>query len=208
MKGLKTIIFTSLMGSAVIVGCQSGENKNTPTYQDIEIEEPELPYGASDTINGEKVSTDCALINYNLEELLDRVEGVRSPDMLMRLKADFEHDIDSLTSNTSMLASNEKDIIASQKQAIAAAYARVCREYEIPADGVIANLKYCIQELNGVQSQKDLNSFMDCRYGMLRGLDIIHLCVESRSTKIGEVKRLAAQLKHDLDNKKKRYSVE
>lgn len=207
MKGLKTIIIASLMGGAVVVGCQSGDKQNSTPYEAEEFEEPLLPYGATDTIDGVKVSPECAIINYNLEDLLDRIERVKSPDMLMRLKSVYQHDIDSLTANLSGLAANEKDIIASQKVAIAEAYATACRQYEIPADGVIANLKYCIQDVNAAQSHKALEDFMRYRTGMLRNLDIIHLCVESRSTKIPEVKRLAAQLQHDLDNKKKRYSV-
>lgn len=202
---IKTLA-TALCVAALITSCKSEHKSQYNTYE--EQYEDLLPYGVTDTINGEKVSKECALMNNDLERLLNRVERVKSPDMLMLLRKDFEHTLDSLTIGSDNLATEEKTVINHLCDSIRTSYAQVCKQYEIPADGVIDNLKRCINRVNQAGTVTQLYTFMDNRRGMLRNLDYIHLCVESNSKKIPEVKRLAQQLKTTLEAKKKQYKID
>jgi len=195
------------MVGIALASCDSGNKRSSiPTEYDEE-DETALPYGATDTIEGEAVSTDCAKINFELERLQSRIDNVQSPDMLMYVKADFERLRDSLTLGTNGLAANEKEIITSACNKLNSSYEEVCRKYEIPADGVISNLNNCIQQIGRAQNRSQFMQVTDCRRGMLRHLDIIHLCVESKSSRLGEVKRLAAQLQKEYDQQKRRFGV-
>ncbi len=194
------------MVGAILASCDSGKKGNgSPT--EVEEEDPTaLPYGATDTIEGQAVSPDCAKLNFDIERLQNRIDCVQSPNMLMRVKADFEHIRDSLCSCTSGLPSNEKELITAAVAHLNTTFKAACHEYEIPADGVISNLKNCIEQISRAQNSTQFYQVTDCRRGMLRSLDIIHLCVESNSSQIPEVKRLAAQLKNVYEQQLQRYS--
>lgn len=199
------IFATALIVAALIISCNS-EHKNQ--YNSFEEEQEDLlPYGVTDTINGEKVSKECALMNSDLEWLLRKVERVKSPDMLMLVRKDFEHTLDSLTIGSGNLVSEERTVINNICDSIRIAYAQACEEYEIPAEGVIDNLKHCITRVDQAKNSMQLELFIESRRGMLRNLDYIHLCVESKSKKIPEVKRLAQQLKSSLETKKKQFNI-
>lgn len=206
MKGIKTIILTSIVGASILTSCDNNKSQNVASqFEEEEIEA--LPFGASDTINGEVVSIKCATVNFDFELLQRRIENVKSPDMLMSMKAEFQRTLDSLTNNSNALSADEKAIIDEQRSNILAAYKKTCREYEIPADGVISNLQSCISRLNNANSREDVEKFIDSRRSMLSNLNIIHLCVESNSSKIGEVKRLASQLREELNRKTRHYNI-
>lgn len=208
MKTTKLTLSSLIITGILFVSCSSNPKGNSSAYEQYYEEEEQLPYGVSDTINGEKVSYECAMTNFELEGLQERIEAVKSPDMLMHLKARFQHDIDSLTQIASAYTSNEQAIIASDCSRLKVAYEKACRAYEIPAEGVIANLNDCIKTVQKAKTDIELYRFINCRVGMLNNLDIIHLCVESRSTRIKEVQSLAHKLKTELYNKKKKLNIE
>lgn len=201
----RKIFAAAIIVAAFITSCNT--DRKTQSYAFEEPEQEGLPYGVSDTINGKAVSDQCAIMNFDLESLLRRVQAVKSPDMLMMVKADFEHTLDSLTTGSNDLPSEEQEVINSLRTSIITSYKEVCREYEIAPEGVIENLNHCIQRVNNAKSRNDLVRFMDVRSGMLSNLDIIHLCVESRSNRIPEVKRLAQKLKTNLEAKKRQFNL-
>lgn len=199
------IIAIVFISAAILTSCNTDSKKQK--YGFPETEQEGLPYGVTDTINGTAVSDQCAIMNHDLESLLRRVEAVKSPDMLMMVKADFEKTLDSLTIGSGNMPAEEQAVIDSLRTSIISAYKDVCREYEIAPEGVIDNLNHCIQRVNNAKSRDDLIRFMDVRRGMLSNLDIIHLCVESSSNRIPEVKRLAQQLKTNLEAKKRQFNL-
>lgn len=206
MKSFKATIIISVLCFIGLYSCDSNTHQNNSNTIDEEIENA-LPFGVNDTIEGEKVSNDCALLNHEFEYLQRRVENVKSPDMLMRVKKDFNHILDSLTSCSELLSQEEKSTINEIRATILASYGQACKNYEIPADGVISNLTSCIDQLNEAHSRQEIVRFTECRRGTIRDLDYIHLCVESKSTKINEVKRLAAILKEEVNREAKRYNI-
>lgn len=206
MKKYKAIILFAFVSSILLIGCDSGK-KHSNFDEYTEENEDLLPFGATDTIDGEKVSTECALVNFDFESLQRRVDNVKSPDMLMTLKVDFMHTLDSLTLNSKQLPSDEQAKINTIRETLLASYNKACRDYEIPADGVISNLKICLERVNKADSRQALVRFTEVRRGMLHNLENIHLCVESKSTRINEVKRLASQLREELNRKARHYDV-
>lgn len=206
MKDNKHIIALFFASILLMFSCTSNSSNTSAVYDEAEDSEA-LPYGATDTIQGEVVSIECATVNFDFERLLNRVNRIASPYMLMDVKATFQHDIDSLSAIASNLPAEENKLLQPTIEEIKSEYKSKCREYEIPADGVISNLNSCISQLRQVQNRQQLESFIDLQWSVVRSLDILHLCVESRSPRISEVKRLASQLQSELDSKKKKYGI-
>lgn len=205
MKDIRTILYIIAVSAVLSVSCNSEQKGGR--YQAEEYDANALPYGATDTIDGEKVSNECAIINNDLERLKASLELISSPSMLMTAKVTYQHDLDSLSMGNDNLTPEEASIIKTLIKDIATTYEAKCKEYEIPAEGVIDNLRRCIDRVNKTNNSTELIRFMEARRGMLMDLDYIHLCVDSRSNRIDEVRKLAAQLKHDLDRKKRRFGV-
>ena len=203
----ETVLLIVSLALAIMSGCKDETGKHGT---DIQPEEDSnaLPYGVTDTIDGEKVSTECAIINFNLERLHNEVERIASPSMLMTVKANLQHELDSLTIGTDLLDADEKATINDLRKTISAAYIAKCKEYEVPAEGVIDNLRRCIDIVRKARCDMDIIRFVETRRGMLMHLEEIHLCVESSSSKIGEVKRLAQELNTELERKKKQFGLE
>lgn len=207
MKGIK-IIIAAIASMAIVASCENGNKSyNAPTLAEEEEEEA-LPFGASDTINGERVSVKCATVNFDFELLQRRIENVKSPDMLMRLKVDYQSTLDSLTMLSENLSAEEKEMLNPIKAEIAESYKKACREYEIPADGVISNLSHCLEQMNSANTREEVARLVDTRSSLLQNLNNIHLCVESNSSRIGEVKRLASQLREEVSRKTRHYNID
>ena len=163
----------------------------------------------SDSVAGEDgkpVSAPCAQLYIELTDLKERLEAVKSPDALIRAKKKYQEVIPRLNKANTTLDSQEKPVIQRTTAEMEAFYSKACREYEIPASGVIDNLKNLISRIDQIKTQQEFNRFQSARLGMLQGLDDIHLCVEQRSHHIAEVKRLAQTLKSKYEAKKQAFS--
>lgn len=206
MKEYRIQLYALLLVLLMLSGCKNEKRPNY-SYDVVEEEEDALPYGATDTIDGIKVSTDCAIINFEHELLQGKVENIASPSMLTRVKACFQHYMDSLSVGIESLPAEEAAMINATRAHITDIYRSKCRQYEVPAESVIGNLRSCINQVNGMHTKGELARFLDVRGGMLSEIDDIHLCIESSSNRIDEARRLAAQLKHDVDKKKKQFGL-
>ena len=144
---------------------------------------------------------------YRIEQVSDQLDFVKSPDGLSRAKRDFQKNLADATADVNTLSGEEKAIAIKHEQELKAQYERMCREYEVPAIGVIANLTDLIQRIDKIHDRAEFDRFRDCRVGMLNNLDNIHLCVDHNSNRINEVKRLAQTLKSKYEAKKKELGI-
>lgn len=161
-----------------------------------------------DSVEGEKVSKECAVVCYKIDQVTEEVASVNSPEALITAKQSFKEEIAEAGSGIKELDREEQALANRHVQEAEEEYSKACSEYEVPASGVIANLKDLIKRIDKVKTKRELDSFQDCRLGMLMNLDNIHLCVDSKSTKIKEVKTLAQTLKSKWEAKKKEISAQ
>lgn len=160
-----------------------------------------------DSVEGEKVSKECAVVCYKIDQVTDEVESVNSPEALISIKQSYSDDIAEAGASIKDLDEEERELANRHMQEAKDEYTKACREYEVPASSVISNLKDLLQRIDKVKTKRDLDNFQDCRLGMLMNLDNIHLCVDSKSTRINEVKRLAKSLKSKWEAKKNELST-
>lgn len=164
-------------------------------------------YVSPDTLNGEDVSHECAVVARTMEDLSYDLEHILSPSQLMMVKADYKSRIGLLESSIDgMKAGKEKDELIKRIGQLSTLYVQKCHGYEVEPNGVIQNLEYCIRELANVNSKDELSRFESCRNGLLRNLDKIHYCVPDNSSRIGEIRRLAKRLDSAYESTKKRFA--
>jgi len=196
------------MAALVMAACNSG-HKSTPNNGYTDADEADaLPYGVTDTIDGRKVTADCAVSAAALQDLRIEAEQLASPSMLMNFRARYEGRLAEALSGTENLTDDEMRIINLQKDSLETTLRKQCKELAVPAEGVIQNLQNCIGMVGRAKNRQQLIMLIESRRGVLQQLDDIHLCVEEHSTRISEVKRLAKQLKNDLERKKSQFGIE
>ena len=197
-----------LCGMLTLCACESkhpdkstrnGISSETSTLATDSAETAEAPI---DSLSNEEVSTKCGVIYCELTNLSEQLAAVNSPDALIRAKKDYLENLPKLTQETTTLDSNEQAMVQQLMEKVTHQYEKTCREYEMPANGVIDNLNHLISRIDKVHSKAELQRFQDVRIGMLRKLDDLYLCVEHDSKRIPEVKRLAMTLKSKYESKK------
>ena len=140
--------------------------------------------------------------------LNERLQRVKSPDGLIPAKREYADLMSKFKKEMAGLGGDELDAAKKRIQQAEETYKKTCREYEVPASGVIANLRNLTERLDKIDKREDFIRFQDVRIGMLNSLDYIHLCVEQNSNAISEVKRLAIILKNKYDTKKHEFGFE
>lgn len=180
-------------------GAFDSADEDLPTAEDI----------AYDTIaEKENIDRESASLCLKFSEVKEMMDEVQSPDGLVSAKKKYMETTQSLRSEMTTLSREEKAAVTKYQQEAEASYVQACREYEVPASGVIANLNNLIRRIDQVHTKQELSRFQDCRLGMLKGLDDIHLCVEHNSPQIPEVKRLAQTLKGKYSSKRHELGME
>ena len=178
-------------------------------YERMEENMPTAETIAYDSIaEKEHIDTESAAICLEFSRLVEKLEEVKSPDGLISAKKEYAAALSALNGQMNTLNDKDKTAVLNYKKEAEAAYAQACKNYEIPASGVIANLNNLIRRIDQVKTKEELDRFQSSRLGMLRGLDDIYLCVEHNSPQISEVKRLAQSLKSKYSSKRHEFGLE
>ncbi|MBQ9641435.1 MAG: hypothetical protein IJV06_07730 [Bacteroidaceae bacterium] len=188
--------------------CNGNKTKSSESQSSESDDFVEQETYYNDTIEGEKVSQDCAAMSYNLDDIISRLEAVKSPSMLMKVKADYPDLLTGATAELSQLPTDEKALMQDKVGRIRTLYTETCRAYEVEADGIISNLQNLIQQIQRVNSKAAFDNYCSGRYGMLKNLDKIHLSTNDKSPHIKEIKRLAHQLNSLVEAKKAELGME
>lgn len=202
---MKKIVWMFILAFSVF-SCSKNSNSSEPSEEGDSDEFCEYDY-ITDSIGDEAVSHECAITFTQLEEIQWRLENVKSPNMLARVRATWNKDITNAKKALKDYNGEEAHLLDSVVQNIEALHQEKCLKFSLPAISVIETLENCIKQLDNMKNKKDFVSFRDIRYGMIQDLDIIHLSVEPQSSKIGKVKRLAHTLKNKYEEKCKEYDV-
>lgn len=203
----RSVAYTIAIAAFALCACESKDNNTSSNSQMDEEQFGGIADLIGDSISGVKVSKECAVICYQIDQITNQISAVNSPSALIRAKQEYEDNIGKTAEGITELEQSEQSIANEHKTEADAAYKSVCRSYEVPASGVLANLTNLIQCIDEVKTKDEFMRFEDCRIGMLSDLDHIHLCVESNSHKIPEVKRLAQTLKGKYEAKKKQFGM-
>ncbi len=206
MKASHLLSFAMLL-AAVMSSCDSKKDELVEITID-ENDQTSIGEIVGESENTLKVSKECAAICKQLDVVEEEVEFVKSPSNLIRLKKNFAEDLKQAKSGKGNLVQEEQSIVSGIEQDLQEEYTKACREYEVPADGVIANLKNCIKKIDAAHTRQEFDRFRECRTYMLEDLDNIHLCVISTSRRIPEVKQLAQTLKAKYIEKKQQFGIE
>lgn len=201
IRAYYALLFLSAL--PLLLSCNSNNESNNDS-DDIPDEEDyaSIIELIGDTVEGEKVSRECAIACYKVEQVKEEVNTVQSPQQLMQLKKKYTKSLKSAIEGTDNLVKDEQLIVKEHASEADESYRKACIDYEVPADGVIQNLKDLIQRLDKIQTKDEFSRFEGVRFGMLQELDDIHLCVEHNDRRINEVKRLAQVLKTKYQDKK------
>lgn len=210
MKTNLTFLFQPLIVILLVCSCNSQQKDELPSNAAPSNEEtyPTAEGMLCDSIaKEESVSNESAAICQRMIQVKDMLAGVKSPDALIPAKKEYLTLIASIGKDQSTISKQEQDVVKGYKMALDKTYISVCREYEIPASGVLSNLNNLIRRIDNIHTQSDFIRFQDVRIGMLRKLDDLYLCVEHNSNSISEIKRLSQTLKRKYEDKKQELDI-
>jgi len=200
------ISLIGLLVAGMMVSCDDKKNGglNGETYLEEYEKTPSWEELLADSIvEKEHVGKECGVVCNNLDIATDRLTHVLSPEGLISAKKMYIVATQNLSSDTKGMTAHELAMVKSHKADADKAYGEVCRKYEVPASGVIANLNDLLKGIDKVRNTQDMYRYEDCRLGVLRNLENVYLCVEQKDTKgISEVKRLSLALKSKYEAKK------
>ena len=204
------ISLIGLLVAGMMVSCDDKKNGglNGETYLEEYEKTPSWEELLADSIvEKEHVGKECAVICNNLDIATDRLTHVLSPEGLISAKKQYILATTNLSNDMQGLSGQEKSLVQTYKATADKAYRQACQEYEVPADGVIANLKDLIRDIDKVNTKQEMSRYEECRLGVLRNLDNVYLCVEQNSKSIPEVKRLAQTLKSKYESKQHELGI-
>lgn len=207
----KSIIPSILLFSLLmLIACESKQEKFPGEMTDEEWENrPTLEDIICDSIaEKEDISVECAALCNDLNNDIRDLAMVNSPTALIYAKKDHQTLIANVTRSAKGFKAHERTILHDYCEQAVNAYDDVCRRYEVPATGVIANLEQLSHDIDQVHSVKEFEDYKDRHYGVMKELDDIHLCIERRSNDIPKVKRLAQALKSKYQAKQEVYGKE
>lgn len=207
----KSIIPSILLFSLLmLIACESKQEKFPGEMTDEEWENrPTLEDIICDSIaEKEDISVECAALCNDLNNDIRDLAMVNSPTALIYAKKDHQALIANVTRSAKGFKAHERTILHDYCEQAVNAYDDVCRRYEVPATGVIANLEQLSHDIDQVHSVKEFEDYKDRYYGVMKELDDIHLCIERRSNDIPKVKRLAQALKSKYQAKQEVYGKE
>ena len=200
------ISLIGLLVAGMMVSCDDKKNRglNGETYLEEYEKTPSWEELLADSIvEKEHVGKECGVVCNNLDIATDRLTHVLSPEGLISAKKMYIVATQNLSSDTKGMTAHELAMVKNHKADADKAYGEVCRKYEVPASGVIANLNDLLKGIDKVRNTQDMYRYEDCRLGVLRNLENVYLCVEQKDTKgISEVKRLSLALKSKYEAKK------
>ena len=206
-KMKRSLPYFLLMAMILLSACEPTKKRDgSDVFNHDDDDFPTAEEVIRDSIAEEKhISKESAVVCHNFEEIVTQLKNVNSPDALIIAKKAYAEALASL--NNSSIHQEDKAVLDSYKKEAEEAYQKACREYEIPASGVLANLKNLHERIDQVKTKPEFYRFQDCRRGMLNGLDDIHLCVQHDSKQIPEIRRLAQSLKSKYLAKKQELDV-
>lgn len=206
----KTLPFLALAILLLLSACENKpafkpDNPFEYTEEDLPTEE-EVAY--DNIMEKEHVERATAILCDELTQVTEQLNDVKSPTSIIKAKKAYLNALASLQHDMENLSEDDKKVIRTYQATAEAAYNQACRNYEIPASGVIENLKSLLSNIDQVKTQQDMDHFEESRLGTLRNLDDIHLCIEQNSHQIPEVKRLAQTLKGKYQAKRQELGLE
>lgn len=204
----KKISYLMLVAALLLTACEPTKKRDGSDVFNQDDDFPTAEEVLYDSIAEQKhISVESAAVCHDLEEVVIQLNNVHSPEGLIIAKKTYAVILASLNKEQDSLSANDKAVLDKYRKEAEEAYEKACTEYEVPAAGVLANLKNLIERIDKIKTKSELYRFQDCRLGMLNGLDDIHLCVEHNSSQLPEIKRLAQSLKSKYTTKKQDLGV-
>lgn len=197
----------SLLLSVCICLCSCNNSKDgRRNAWDINEDSTYIEEALPDTMDGKEVTHECAKLSYNLDDIILRLENVKSPSMLIRVRELYPQLMGDISKEAKSLSDEESDAIAGKVERINQLYFQVCRAYEVEAASVLQNLSRCAQELEQVHDSASMAQFMSYRYNTVTTLQSAHLCVDQHSPRIREIRQIARQLEGKVKEKMEKYN--
>ena len=207
----KSIIIPTLLSLLLMLAaCESKERKFPGEMTDEEWENrPTLEDIICDSIaEKEDISVECAALINDLNNDIRSLAMVNSPTAIIYAKKDHQTLMKEVTRSAKGFKKHERTVLHTYCEQAVNKYDDICHRYEVPANGVLANLEQLTRDLDQVHSQEDFETYNNHHYGVIRMLDDIHLCIERQSNDIPKVKRLAQALKSKYQSKQQTFGKE
>lgn len=161
--------------------------------------------GGDSTLVGSAAYYEAAVKVQNLKY---EVDVIASPSMLQNIMPNISERLDECRSLTNSVSDeDEKQRLTSEIMSINNLFAQRCREYKMPAAGIIDNLLTVTYKVEQAKDAGDLKRIMEPRYGYFKNLSTLYMIVEEES-KVAEVRRLSKNLEQKFNQKKRLFGVE
>lgn len=137
------------------------------------------------------------------ERMLNELQAVKSPDML--LAAMTAYDIYKKETTNVLNLPQERERLAKLQDEVDRAYSQACRDYMLPARGVLQTIQLVQQRLHNCHTSAEFNRLRDVRYAYFQSLPQLHrIVIEPNKRRV--VHQQALELQKLLDSKQAEFS--
>lgn len=177
----------------LLLGCKGGHSgRDVPWGTADETDDDTTVYTLEET-GGDTLLVGSAAYHdqaARAEELLRTLEDVKSPDMLLHAMDKY----DQLHLDPAALSdADEQARLRALSARLKAAYAQACRDYQLPALGILQTIANVRQRLERCSSSAAFYRIVDARRGYFRELPEVHRLVAEPSQR-GVVQKKANEL--------------
>lgn len=204
----KTIKFFFVLAlPLLLLSCKEHTKREYPwgTEKESYIDEDTSTYTLEET-GGDSLLTGSAPYHdaaERAERMLKKLQAVKSPDML--LEAMSEYDSYAKETVDDMRLPQEEERLATLRQEVEEAYSEACRNYMLPARGVLQTIQLVRQRLENCDTPAKFNRLMEVRYAYFQNLPQLHRVV-AEPNKRRTVHRQAMELQRLFSRKKSEFS--
>jgi len=137
-----------------------------------------------------------------LTQLLQQIEQVKSPDLLLAHIADLQHQLAQCEAD----AKQSKDAALQAKLSEAKqAYSTMLQDYRMPANSLISTIKRLQKQLDDCHTAQEFDRITSARRSYFRHLADLHL-IAAEPQEQRQVRQLAKQLSDTYKDKQRQFS--
>ena len=190
------------------VSCSSDKKEHISAFEPDNEEESTVFAEKADNESQETANSTSSISVSAIETVEENVNEINSPDKLMEHRYKIESEIANLSAKIAKASnSEEKARLSARLNQLQTSYHQKEREYLLPANGIVDNIRNLTSRLEKCQSKDEFMKILEPRFSYFKNLTKVHTLVEEPNRR-QDVREMAEALNVLFQKKKAQFGVE
>lgn len=192
----------------MIASCSPEKKEHISAFEPDEGEENVVEQESLDNESQNTEASVSSISSSSIESIKEEVNEINSPDKLMEHRQDIENEITALSIKIEKTSDpEEKARLNSLLKQLQSNYNQKQREYLLPANGIVDNIRNLSSRLEKCQTKDEFMRILEPRISYFKNLTKVHTLVEEPNRR-QEVREMAEALNVLFQKKKAQFGVD